>query len=618
MKTCGPFFTPSNAIGITVHDAVLTQAHRKRMIRYILHSGHISELLHGNGPDFPRRGTKFSRACFPPLWISLFLDLFRISDFGFRLPGCARLCGYLTLVSLTLRPLAALSAGPAGSVEQWGLFELALPGPTNGNAFLDVHFAARFAQNYDAVEAAGFYDGNGTYRVRFMPQTQGQWRYTTVSDAPELDGKAGDFQVTPPLDGNHGPVRVTNTFHFAYADGKPFKQLGTTCYVWNHQGDALEEQTLKTLAASPFNKLRFCVFPKRYNWNTNEPPMYPFEGTPPRNWDTERFNPKFFQHLERRVLDLQKLGIEADIILLHPYDEGHWGFDRMTALEDDRYLRYVVARLAAFRNVWWSLANEYDFMTEKTEEDWERIGELVSRSDPAHHLLSIHNGKRLFNHTRPWLTHASIQNGSAVEDAGRAVLYRDAYRKPIVFDEVKYEGNIPKRWGNLSAQELVFRFWEGTVAGTYVGHGETYLSPDDILWWSKGGVLKGQSPARLAFLRKVLEDSPPEGIEPVDKWQTPEYGGQPSRYYLIYLGKRTPTSWEFKLPKPPQGKGRPPADGMKFTAEVLDTWNMTVTPVPGIFTVKKKGDYFLADKDGRAIELPGKSYLAIRIKRVDE
>ncbi|HYT58682.1 MAG TPA: DUF5060 domain-containing protein [Haliangiales bacterium] len=512
---------------------------------------------------------------------------------------------------LAVVPVAAAQT----TVEQWDVFELTLRGPTNGNPFLDIRFAARFGQDYDSVEAPGFYDGEGIYRVRFMPPQQGIWKYITVSTAPELNEKKGEFTVTKPSAHNHGPVRVVNTFHFAYADGKPFKPLGTTCYVWTLQGDELEAQTLKTLASSPFNKVRFCVFPKRYNWNSNEPPMYPFEGKP-RNFDTTRFNPKYFQHLERRVLDLQRLGIEADIILLHPYDQGAWGFDRMTALEDDRYLRYVVARLAALRNVWWSLANEYDFLEHKTEDDWERMGELVSRAEPHRHLLSIHNGKRLFNQTRSWLTHASIQNGSAVEDAARAVLYRDAYRKPIVFDEVKYEGDVPKRWGNLSAEEMVFRFWQGTVAGTYVGHGETYLSPDDVLWWSKGGVLKGQSPARLAFLRQVLEDSPPEGIEPIDKWQNPEYGGQPSKYYLVYLGKQTPASWEFKLPKPPQDNGTPPADGMKFTAEVLDTWNMTVTPVEGVFTIVKKTDYFHADKDGRSIKLPGRPYMAIRIKRV--
>ncbi len=35
---------------------------------------------------------------------------------------------------------------------------------------------------------------------------------------------------------------------------------------------------------------------------------------------------------------------------------------------------------------------------------------------------------------------------------------------------------------------MVRRFWETAVRGGYCGHGETYLHPEDILWWSKGGV----------------------------------------------------------------------------------------------------------------------------------
>ena len=57
---------------------------------------------------------------------------------------------------------------------------------------------------------------------------------------------------------------------------------------------------------------------------------------------------------------------------------------------------------------------------------------------------------------------------------------------------------------------------------------------------------------------------------------------------------------------------------MKFKAEVLDTWNMTVTAVPGIFTLKKKTDYFYGDRDDRKIELPGRPYIAIRIRRVED
>jgi hypothetical protein len=551
---------------------------------------------------------------------------------------CAR-----TVLACGLACFAALTACAAQTIEQWGRFELALNGPTNGNPFTDVKFSVRFWQRRYETEANGFYDGDGVYRARFMPEKQGEWHWLTVSSSPELNGQTGSFTVTAPSARNHGPVRVANIYHFAYADGTSYKELGTTCYVWQLQNEALQEQTLKTLASAPFNKLRFCVFPKRYQWNTNEPIMYPFaenaaatnrdfagsnmaasrqsaaiQNSALTNWDFTRFNPAYFQHLEQRIADLQALGVEADVILFHPYDEGHWGFDRMPADADDRYVHYVVARLAAYRNVWWSLANEWDFMKEKKESDFVRFGEIVSRDDPYHHLLSIHNGSILFNHTLPWITHASIQNGSAVEGPGRAELYRDVYRKPVVYDEVKYEGNIESRWGQLSAEELVFRFWNATVAGTYCGHGETYKSDDQVLWWSKGGVLKGQSPLRLAFLKKILDDAPASGLEPIDRWQDSPCGGRAPDYYLFYFGKHTPTGWAFQLPKPPQAQGQPPADGMKFTVEVLDTWNMNITPVDGAFTLKKKDNYYFADRGGRTVPLSGRPYLAIRIKRVKE
>jgi hypothetical protein len=504
-------------------------------------------------------------------------------------------------------------------IEQWDTCEIELPGPTGGNPSLDVELSGTFELDGERQIAAGFYDGDGIYRIRFMPNKTGHWKYTTASNQPELAGKSGEFEVVAPSSKNHGPVRVHDTFHFAYADGTPFRQLGTTCYAWTHQGNALEEQTLKTLATSPFNKIRMCVFPKRYTWNMDEPPLYPFEGTPPNQWDFTRFNPEFFRHLEQRVVQLRDLGIEADVILLHPYDEGHWGFDRMPDDADDRYLKYVVNRLGAFRNVWWSMANEYDFMAEKQESDWDRMIQVVHDADPYHRLTSIHNGRLLYNHTNPYLTHASIQNGSAAEEAGRATLYRDVYRKPIVFDEIKYEGNIPLRWGNLSAEEMVHRFWECIIAGTYPGHGECYLSPDDVLWWSKGGVLKGQSPQRIAFLRDVLADGP-NYVETIDKWQVPNVAGKPGEYYLVYFGADSPGEWKFRLPRRKRDAPSELAGGMKFHVDVLDTWNMTITPVDKPFTIResKDGEYTAFDADNRSIPLPDKPWLALRITRVNE
>src|SRR5262249_25630388 len=81
-----------------------------------------------------------------------------------------------------------------GQTEQWGIFEISLPGPTNGNPFVDVQFSATFGSN----SVTGFYDGDGTYRVRFMPDHTGDWTYTTHSNRQELEGKTGKFTVTAP------------------------------------------------------------------------------------------------------------------------------------------------------------------------------------------------------------------------------------------------------------------------------------------------------------------------------------------------------------------------------------------------------------------------------------
>src|ERR1051325_9848536 len=119
-----------------------------------------------------------------------------------------------------------------------------------------------------------------------------------------------------------------------------------------------------------------CVFPKYYAHVQEEPESYPYQqknesSSRKKEWDFNRFNPAFFHHLEKRIDDLKDLGIEADVIIFHPYDRGHWGFDSMGKENDLKYIQYLVARLSSFRNVWWSMANEWDFIKTKPKEDWD-------------------------------------------------------------------------------------------------------------------------------------------------------------------------------------------------------------------------------------------------------
>jgi Domain of unknown function (DUF5060)/Protein of unknown function (DUF4038)/Domain of unknown function (DUF5605) len=494
---------------------------------------------------------------------------------------------------------ALAAEGQYQTTPVWKMFELSLPGPRDGNPFVEVQLTAVFSQGHREVAVDGFYDGEGRYKIRFMPDTPGVWRYRTASGAKPLDGHEGGFEAVAPA--GHGPVRVANTHHFAYADGTAFFPFGTTCYAWVHQSEALQEQTLATLKTAPFNKIRMCVFPKHYEYNHNEPPFYPFPRDAEGKNDFTRFNPEFFAHLERRIGDLRGLGIEADLILFHPYDR--WGYATMTAEQDDRYLKYVLARLSAYPNIWWSMANEFDLMKAKSASDFDRLFHIVEQHDPYAHLRSIHYSKVTYDYARPWVTHGCMQ--SAKFD--QAVRYIDDWRKPVLFDEVQYEGNLNRRWGNISGEEMARRFWLGVIAGCYVTHGETLLDADaamdeegtPTLWWSHGGALKGTSPAMIALLRKLVEESAGPGMKAGLEAQASAYylnatayaaDGKTAKTILYFFDDHQPIWYEFPLP------------AGTFTAEAIDPVAMTMTALAGTYTGKAR------------IRLSGKPFRAMRFR----
>jgi hypothetical protein len=479
-----------------------------------------------------------------------------------------------------------------------------LTGPSSGNPFRDVTLTAIFTLEHRAITIDGFYDGDSTFRIRFMPDTPGAWTYRTSSNAAALNGHTGNFTCVQPRPQEHGPVRVARTHHFEHADGHPFFPFGTTCYAWVHQGAPYEQMTLDTLQQAPFNKLRMCVFPKSYEYNHNEPKFYPFPrpaGTPlSQAGDTTRFDPAFFQHLERCIAQLRELNIQADLILFHPYDR--WGYSTMDAETDARYVRYLIARLASYSNIWWSLANEFDLMKAKSTADFTHLLNLVQQADPYQHLRSIHYSKTMYDYGSPAVTHASLQS----YDFSSTAEWLSLWNKPICFDEMQYEGDLPRRWGNLSGQEMTRRFWLAIVSGCYATHGETYLnhpdaseSEDDKIWWSNGGKLSGTSPERIGFLRKLLESTTTTGlVAPAAPYylNASSLSGNDAKAapaaILYYFDQHQPIRYTFPLP-----------ETASYKAELIDPWKMTISAMPGTHRGKA------------TLRLPAKPFFGVRFTR---
>ncbi|MQY77685.1 MAG: DUF5060 domain-containing protein [Bacteroidetes bacterium] len=467
----------------------------------------------------------------------------------------------------------------------WNIFDIELKGPQNGNPFLDVSLTASFTHGDSSITVNGFYDGDSTYRIRFMPHTEGLWSYVTSSNSAVLDGVSGRFTVEASSAGNHGPIRVVDQYHFAYTDGKRFFPVGTTLYCWELER---YDETLKTLKNANINKVRFMPFPHSGNKFS---PYNPWEGSV-NKWDFDRPNPTFWRFMENAVKDLRDRGVQADFIFFHPYESGGrqtWGLgpELMTATQRENYLKYAVARLSAYSNVWWSMANEYNLINKDTSY-WEPLAAVVADADPYGHMHSIHNlpGDHYPGWGNSWVTHISIQSSDVTDISS----WREQYQKPVIDDEYQYEGNWGP-WGNLTGQEATRRIWIATIEGGYATHGESY-KPYGFFW--KGGTPQGHSFARVSWLSEELlnnEDKPlPGGLEAEDS--TSAHVGED--YYLYYYGNTITREKTYSMP-----------EGIEYRVDVLDTWNMTVTEMDRTYS----GTF--------TINWPSSNYVAVRIYNAD-
>ena len=424
--------------------------------------------------------------------------------------------------------------------KQYEVTEFRFSGAEPAGSQVEVDLCGSFRLGEIQITVPGFYAGNGEYRLRFLPEQTGDWSYEISSEALGLNEK-GSLSVEAADPGRHGPVRPKGTAMY-HADGTWCPTFGTTVYALANQSEALISETLESLAASPFNKLRTCVFPKHYVYNANNPQYYAFERKPGREekgfsaeglpvtpvvqeaaddyWDTTHPCFAFWDHFEGVLKKLDGLGIQVDLILFHPYDR--WGFSNLSLEDSLRYLNYLLRRFSSFPNLWWSLANEYDLCFNKTADDFMAYEEFIASHDPYHHPISNHNCFKMWDAGRENITHVSWQT----KELTRVAEKFQQFGKPVLIDECRYEGNVPEFWGNLSGEDMTRSFWRVVSQGGYCTHGETFLpetdmgkkatltGETDVVWWARGGRLNGESPKRIAFLRQIIE-SLPGPLEPL-------------------------------------------------------------------------------------------------------
>ncbi|MCA0758637.1 DUF5605 domain-containing protein [Paenibacillus sp. N4] len=447
---------------------------------------------------------------------------------------------------------------------------------------------AEFSKGERHFEAEGFYDGDGWLAVRFMPDEEGDWSFRIEGGSVQAGGYTGHFRCMPAGAGNHGPVGVSGETRFAYADGTPFTPFGTQLAAWHVQNGSSRSLTLRTLASAPFNKARMYAIPQAGQAAAGETAISPFAAGPDGLPDGGRFNPAYFARLEECVESLSRIGVEAELILL-PADSEREGAVRLTPEQEERYIRYAVSRLAAYRNVWWTLADLGDGGGRWQDADWLAYFRALRECDFGHHLTSIHGTPSSFDWGIPWLTHISLRQ----EDVMLASDFTLQYEKPVVIDDCGREGAGSNPMDALTPEDMVYRVWEGLSRGGFAAHGESLRRADGTSWSIHGGELIGESAERITFLRGLLEDAP-SGLTYSRFSHDASTLNRKGEFYLQYYGPHRFTSRAFAMPEG------------DFAVELIDTWNMTVERLDETY------------RERFVIKLPGELYRALRVRKIGE
>jgi hypothetical protein len=289
----------------------------------------------------------------------------------------------------------------SASVQRWEMHEFELHGRCAAeNPFRGASLAGEFtAPSGKKVTAAGFYDGGDTWRLRFAPDEEGDWRYSLHGESVAI-AQSGLLKCIASTGNGMIHIHPQNPYAFARDDGSAFFPMGDTCYGLFDDSPitpALRAEYLKTRRAQRFNFVRITVGHSEAR-AASDPAYWAWGGTPQKP-DLDRLNPEFFHNFDALLQQMQAAGMNVELILLNFYRRPYTLTKEWTPEREQLWLRYVVSRYAAFGNVFlWTIANEYETHPDgvyrldfPSDVEWAKTtARFIKSCDPYHHLVTIH------------------------------------------------------------------------------------------------------------------------------------------------------------------------------------------------------------------------------------
>ncbi len=284
----------------------------------------------------------------------------------------------------------------------------------------------------------GFFDGDGVWRVRYLPDQLGVWRY----EAALSDGSI------PPLTGSFTCVAADAPGMLCVAESNPTwfgrRGKGPVLLRGLHVGDRYFADNWPQGQRTEFLE---WARGQRYNLLSVASHYLNRDAAGRgRGWQTPKLWPLAaaeFRKLEGMLDDLA-----ARRIAVYPF-AGFFGqrsnYPREPA-DQEAYVRYTLARFAAYPQILLNVAGPEPNIRNSwmPASEVERLGRLIRDLDPLRHPLSVHNrtGDDPFRDS-DWTSFGTLQGPKTTDRQrlSRGLLESHHAAKPLLAQETLWSGN---------------------------------------------------------------------------------------------------------------------------------------------------------------------------------
>ena len=347
-----------------------------------------------------------------------------------------------------------------------------------------------------SFKVPGFFDGNGMWKIRVAPSTEGLWKLQTESELPELTGKTVTFECGPnPNAKVHGVLRVDkdHAHHFIFDDGTRFYMQGYEYdWLWALDMDKTDvptvSKTLDLIGSYGFNYVILNSFAYDTKWRAGK--TGPDDFGPPLLllWEGDndhpvhsRMNLAYWHHYDQVIAALSERGIQAHMLIKVYNKQVQW--PAHNSPEEQLLFRWLVARYSAYPNIIWDFSKEAHKETDLAyKQGWLKY---LRETDPNHHLITVHDDDAA-NDSGAYDGLTDFRADQQHRRYHETILRQRARRNwPVANVESDYEcgpgGVTDKTYGSAHTTDQTLRtLWEIAMAGGYTAYYYTYTAWDVI------------------------------------------------------------------------------------------------------------------------------------------